>query len=135
MNNDLEELLDSGEDLINRIEPTRNSVENRLSDLGGSANDIDEALLALTMQADDLHRQIAALRTQAPHRHDPVALATTQAIDNLTTLLGEAKGYFAAGEKLAAYGTLIMFDDHAEDLKAAIRLCQMAQRREKWGRS
>ncbi len=63
--------------------------------------------------------------------HDPVALATTEAIDNLITLLTEAKKNFAEGETLTAFGTLIMFEDHADDLKAAIRLCKMSLRRAK----
>jgi hypothetical protein len=68
------------------------------------------------------------VRNQAPHLHDPVAAATTHAIDNLIILLTEAKSYFAAGEDLAAIGTLVVSDEHAADLKAAFRLCQMQQR-------
>ena len=63
--------------------------------------------------------------------HDPVALATIEAIDNLLTLLQEAKDYLEANRALAAIGTLQGFDHHADDLKAAIRLTLMAQRRRK----
>jgi hypothetical protein len=62
---------------------------------------------------------------------DPVALATIEAIDNLLTLLQEAKDYLEANHALAAIGTLQGFDHHADDLKAAIRLTLMAQRRRK----
>jgi hypothetical protein len=62
---------------------------------------------------------------------DPVALATVEAIDNLLALLLEAKNYLESGQSLAALGTLQLFDNHADDLKAAIRLTVMAQRRRK----
>jgi hypothetical protein len=60
---------------------------------------------------------------------DPITFATISAINNLITLLGEANAYFTEGNNLAALGTLVLFDEQAEDLRAAIRLCQMAQRR------
>jgi hypothetical protein len=72
-----------------------------------------------------------SIRNKTPDLRDPVALATIEAIDNLMMHLTEAKKYFADGDTLAAYGTLVMFDEHAENLKAAIRLCKMAQRRRK----
>jgi len=62
---------------------------------------------------------------------DPVALATIEAIDNLLQLLRDAKEYLEADRSLAALGTLQCFDHHADDLKAAIRLTIMAQRRRK----
>jgi hypothetical protein len=62
---------------------------------------------------------------------DPVSLAATLAIDELLTLLAEARGYLGAGRTLAAIGTLVMFDDRAEDLRAAMRLLRMAQRRQR----
>jgi hypothetical protein len=37
-------------------------------------------------------------------------------------MLNEATGYLDHQEHLCALGTLIPFDDHAEDVKAAIRL-------------
>ncbi|MFI5322825.1 MAG: hypothetical protein ACHQ6U_04680 [Thermodesulfobacteriota bacterium] len=49
-------------------------------------------------------------------------------IDNLLTLLGEAEHYLALNNHLAALGTLIMFEDHAEDLKAAKRLINRSLR-------
>jgi hypothetical protein len=61
--------------------------------------------------------------------HDPVALAATVAIDELLALLGEARSYLAGGETRAAIGTLLMFDDRAEDLRAALRLLRTANRR------
>jgi hypothetical protein len=54
---------------------------------------------------------------------DPIhALALSATIDVLRGMLGEATNYLDQGEHLAALGTLIPFDDHAEDVKAAIRL-------------
>lgn len=129
MTTQLEDLLDAGEALITRIEGTRDAIEMELSELREQAGEIDNSIGELAFEADDLHRKIAALREATPHVHDPVATATVEAIDNLISLLTEAKGYFTAGNSLAALGTLVMFDEHAEDLKAAFRLCQMAQRR------
>jgi hypothetical protein len=56
---------------------------------------------------------------------DPVAHAARTAIDQLTRLLSEARGYLEAGENRAAIGTLVSFDDQVEDLRAAIRLLRM----------
>jgi hypothetical protein len=54
---------------------------------------------------------------------DPIhALALSATIDVLRGMLGEATNYLDQSEHLAALGTLIPFDDHAEDVKAAIRL-------------
>ncbi len=54
---------------------------------------------------------------------DPIhALALSATIDVLRGMLGEATDYLAQEEHLAALGTLIPFDDHAEDVKVAIRL-------------
>jgi len=64
-------------------------------------------------------------------KSDPVALATIEAIDNLLELLRDAREYLEADRALAALGTLQGFDHHADDLKAAIRLTLMAQRRSK----
>lgn len=128
MKTELEHLLKAGEDLIGQIAEVRKQVEWEVEVLGGNLK-IDRALCALSDHAADLQRHIDAARVVAPHLEDPVAAATAQAIDNLLTLLTEAKAYFATGRNLAAIGTLVMFDDHAEDLRAAFRLCRMAQRR------
>ncbi|MGH9808139.1 MAG: hypothetical protein ACRD9W_12920 [Terriglobia bacterium] len=53
----------------------------------------------------------------------------TIAIDNLIGLLEEAREYLADRQDLAAFGTLIQFDDAGEDMKAAIRLLRSAVRR------
>jgi methyl-accepting chemotaxis protein len=129
MKTELTELLNAGEGLITRIEETRDGIERELAELGGTANEIDTAIHELAAAADDLHGKIVDIRKAAPHVHDAIAAATVEAIDNLIRLLSEAKTYFAAGERLAAFGTLTMFDQHADDLRAAFRLCQMAQRR------
>ena len=60
---------------------------------------------------------------------DPYTLTAAAAINQLVALLAEARTYLDQGETLAALGTLVMFDDHAEDVRAAIRTLQMAQRR------
>ena len=60
---------------------------------------------------------------------DPVALAAQAAIDQLVGLLTEARGYLQGGNNLAAIGTLVTFDDQAEDLRAALRLLRMISRR------
>jgi hypothetical protein len=59
---------------------------------------------------------------------DPVSLAAEAAIDQIIGLLTEARVYLKAGETLAAIGTLVMFDDQADDLRAAMRLLRMIQR-------
>jgi hypothetical protein len=54
---------------------------------------------------------------------DPIhALALSATIEILRGMLGEAIDYLTHDKHLAALGTLIPFDDHAEDVKAAIRL-------------
>ncbi len=60
---------------------------------------------------------------------DPVALAAEAAIEQLVGLLTEARSYLENGDTLAAIGTLILFDDQADDLRAAMRLLRMLQRR------
>ena len=58
---------------------------------------------------------------------DPIhthALSAT--IDVLRGTLGEAINYLDQHEHLAALGTLILFEDQAEDVKAAIRLFRRA---------
>lgn len=54
---------------------------------------------------------------------DPIhALALSATIDVLRDMLGQAIDYLNQEEHLAALGTLILFEDQAEDVKAAIRL-------------
>ena len=54
---------------------------------------------------------------------DPIhAHALSATIDVLRGMLLEAVCHLDREEHLAALGTLIPFDDHAEDVKAAIRL-------------
>jgi hypothetical protein len=57
------------------------------------------------------------------------AEAATNAIDSLTVILADARKYLADRNDLAAWGTLVMFDDAAEDLRAAIRLHKSTTRR------
>jgi len=59
---------------------------------------------------------------------DPIAFSSLIAIANLMTLLAEAEAYLKDGEKLAALGTLIAFDDLAQDIYAAIRFLRMDRR-------
>lgn len=64
---------------------------------------------------------------------DPFRKATSQAawcvMNALRETLMTAMAYNAAGKDLAAWGTLTVFDEQAEDLKAAIRLHRAANRR------
>lgn len=64
---------------------------------------------------------------------DPFSMATADAarhtIERLQIILSEALGYLIEGNHLAAWGTLLMFEDAAEDLKAAIRLHKAANQR------
>jgi hypothetical protein len=52
----------------------------------------------------------------------PHALALICAIEVLRGMLGEAIDYLDHDKHLAALGTLVMFEEQAEDVKAAIRL-------------
>lgn len=54
---------------------------------------------------------------------------TRHLIDRLQTILNEAQGYFITNNNLAAWGTLLLFEDAAEDLKAVIRLHRAANAR------
>jgi len=60
---------------------------------------------------------------------EPISLAAASALYELIALLDEARGYLVEGETLAAIRTLVMFDERADDLGAAMRLLRMAQRR------
>jgi hypothetical protein len=51
---------------------------------------------------------------------------TVTAIDRLEKLLAEAKTYLQDRNDMAAWGTLLCFDEASEDLKAAIRLHSFA---------
>jgi hypothetical protein len=54
---------------------------------------------------------------------DPIhALALSATIEILRGMLGEAIDYLTHDEHLSALGTLILFEDQADDVKAAIRL-------------
>lgn len=61
--------------------------------------------------------------------NDPITLAAMAAIDTLMAELADARAYLGAGETLAAIGTLVSFDDRAEDVRAALRLLRMARAR------
>lgn len=124
-----EDLLIAAEELIGQIEDAKTTVQDDIAAIANYFGDIDGAVDNLAFEARQLARLVDEARKAAPHLHDPVAAATVAAIDNLLKLLTEAKSYFTDGNNLAAYGTLVMFDDHAEDLRAAFRLCQMRQRR------
>lgn len=54
---------------------------------------------------------------------------TAIAIDNMSKMLAEAREHLAQRQDLAAFGTLIQFEDAAEDMRAAIRLLRSAVRR------
>ena len=58
--------------------------------------------------------------------HDQFRQATIEVtrhfIDRLQTILVEAEGYFIMNNNLAAWGTLFMFEEAAEDLKTMLRL-------------
>jgi hypothetical protein len=45
--------------------------------------------------------------------------------DDPVHLAAEARSYLEQGETLAAIGTLVMFDDQADDVRAAMRLLRM----------
>jgi hypothetical protein len=55
--------------------------------------------------------------------------AARHAIGRLQDILDQAAGYLITGNNLAAWGTLVLFDEAAEDLKAACRLFRAANAR------
>lgn len=65
-------------------------------------------------------------------KHGPYSQAAASmaglAINRLQQILSDAASYLNDGNDLAAWGTLGLFDEAAEDLKAAIRLHQSANR-------
>jgi hypothetical protein len=58
------------------------------------------------------------------------AQAAIFAIERLSETLNQAHDYLSTGDDMAAWGTLLMFDEAADDLKAAMRLHRIANRRE-----
>ena len=124
----LDKAADAARDVLSKIEDVALAVKADLENLSGIADAADANLDDLYESTEILCREIVDT-LQLPS--DPVALATVQTIDNLLALLLEAKNYLESGQSLAALGTLQSFDNHADDLKAAIRLTLMAQRRHK----
>lgn len=124
----LDQAADAAREVLSKIEDVALAVKVDLENLSGIADAAESNLDDLYESAELLCREIVDT-LQLPS--DPVALATVQTIDNLLALLLEAKSYLESGQALATLGTLQMFDDHADDLKAAIRLTIMAQRRRK----
>lgn len=61
--------------------------------------------------------------------HNVTVQVMRHTIDQLQTLLNEAQGYFITGNEGAAWGTLVLFDEAAEDLKAALRLYRILNAR------
>ena len=63
---------------------------------------------------------------------DPLhTLALSVSIEILRGTLGEAIDYLTHDNYTAALGTLILFDEQADDIKAALRLFTKAMRRSK----
>jgi hypothetical protein len=58
---------------------------------------------------------------------DSADIVMLHAIDNLIELLSQAKEYMPDNHN-AVIGTLLLFDDHAEDLQAAMRLYKVVRR-------
>ena len=53
------------------------------------------------------------------------------ALDEFITTLKEAQDYLGGGSDLAAIGTLVLFDEQVEDVKAALRLFRRAMQIER----
>ena len=51
------------------------------------------------------------------------------ALDEFIRTLKEAQDYLGGGDDLAAIGTLLLFDQQAEDVKASLRLFSRAEQR------
>jgi hypothetical protein len=124
----LDKAADAAREVLSKIEDVALAVKADLENLSGIADAAETNLDDLYESTELLCREIVDT-LQLPS--DPVALATIEAIENLLTLLIQAKEYLETGQSLAALGTLGSFDHHADDLKAAIRLTVMAQRRRK----
>jgi hypothetical protein len=117
----LDKAADAAREVLSKIEDLACTVKN---DLETAATNLDDLYDSTEM----LCREIVDT-LQLPS--DPVGIATIEAIDNLLALLLEAKTYLEGDQLLAALGTFQGFDHHADDLKAAIRLTLMSQRRRK----
>lgn len=128
MTTELPDLLTATEHLISQIDHACTQLCRRTAGLDAAA-DSDRLLWELGQEANDLHRQITAFRVVAPHRADPIAAATIGAIDDLLTLLVEAKTHLAHGETNAGYGALALFDRYAAELRASCQLRARALRR------
>lgn len=125
----LPDLLTATEHLIERIDDACTRMCRRTAGLDETVPDGDRLLWDLGQEANDLHRQIAAFRQTAPHRHDAITSATVGAIDDLLTLLVEAKTHFAHGETNAGYGALELFERYATELRASCQLRARTLRR------
>jgi hypothetical protein len=121
-----DQAADAARELLSKIEDVVSTVKNDIENLSGVADAAQTNLDDLSESAELLCREIVDT-LQLPS--DPVHHATVEAIDNLLALLREAKEYLQIDQSLAALGTLQLFDNHADDLRAAIRLTVMAQRR------
>ena len=124
----LDKAADAAREVLSKIEDVALVVKGDLENLAGIADAAETNLDDLYESTELLCREIVDT-LQLPC--DPVALATIEAIDNLLALLLETKAYLETGRPLAALGSLQLFDNHADDLKAAMRLTVMAQRRQK----
>ena len=123
-----DQAADAARELLSKIEDVVSTVKNDIENLSGVADAAQTNLDDLSESAELLCREIVdTLRLPS----DPVHHATVVAIDNLLMLLREAKEYLETDQSLAALGTLQLFDNHADDLRAAIRLTVMAHRRQK----
>src|SRR5262245_15199412 len=118
MTDPLENLIDAADDFIGQAEGARETVDAGLRDAGEALSEIDSAIDGLKHEARSLSMRLDEARDAAPHLADPVMAATIMAIDNLLALLTEARKYLTDANKLSAIGTLAIFDEHAEDLRA-----------------
>lgn len=127
-NSPLDKAADAAREVLSKIEDVAFAVKNDLESLTSIADAAEKNLDDLHESTELLCREIVDT-LQLPS--DPVAIATIEAIDNLLALLLQAKTHLEGDQLLAALGTFHSFDHHADDLKAAIRLTLMSQRRQK----
>lgn len=120
MKTNLHDIFAAATGLIASIEDARERIEWEMSELGEAMLDVDSILRELADQARDLGRCLVAAHRSAPHLRNAIGTAAVEAIDNLVVLLQEARDSFAAGERPAAASALAMFDEHADDLRAAL---------------
>jgi len=121
-----DQAADAARELLSKIEDVVSTIKNDVENLSSVAEAAQTNLDDFSGSAELLCREIVDALQLAP---DPVHLATVEAIDNLLALLREAKEYLQIDQSLATLGTLQLFDNHADDLRAATRLTVMAQRR------